>query len=80
MAAPKIDVEVKWIHLAIAIALNSGGVVVWGYSTFVTIRERDMVKAIFEERLARIEQKQDQANDKLDSLISRLASAPAGKQ
>lgn len=55
-----------WFIGLIGLAATGCGGISWAFGTFVTIRERDAIKSVFEKRLDSIEKK-------LDFLIERRA-------
>lgn len=60
-----------WFIGVIGMVLVTSGGVSWAYGTFVTIRERDLVRSLFEQRLAGIEAGQRIIEEKVDRLLER---------
>lgn len=61
-----------WLIGLISFSITCGSGVSWAYSTFVTIRERDVFRSINDKRLESIERKQDELNAKMDKLLMRV--------
>lgn len=61
-----------WLVGLVSLGVVACGTVSWAYSTFVTIRERDVLRIANSERLESIEKKQDAMNEKLDRIIEKL--------
>lgn len=54
-----MDKQVNWTGFLITLSSAVAVVIVWAFSTFVTIRERDQMKAAQDQRISTLETKYD---------------------
>lgn len=63
-----------WSAVLVALIGMTASGVAFSYSTFVTIRERDILKGIYEERLVSLERKQDEVLKAVGRIEGKLDS------